>query len=59
MAKGMIEFLNGKTVETLEDYNLYTHYVAGLVGLGLTDLFLASDLEPELAALTPVSCLEV
>jgi hypothetical protein len=47
----MIEFLNGKKVETLADYNLYTHYVAGLVGLGLTDLFLASGLEPALSAL--------
>ncbi|KAI9004432.1 farnesyl-diphosphate farnesyltransferase 1 [Hyaloraphidium curvatum] len=52
MAKGMIDFVSGKTVETLDDYNLYTHYVAGLVGLGLTDLFLASNLEPDLAALS-------
>lgn len=49
MASGMIRYVSGQKVVTLADYNLYTHYVAGLVGLGLTDLFLASDLEPELA----------
>lgn len=30
---------------TVEDYNEYCHYVAGLVGLGLTRLFHASGLE--------------
>ncbi|KAI9099262.1 isoprenoid synthase domain-containing protein [Phlyctochytrium arcticum] len=38
-------------VETKADYDLYTHYVAGLVGIGLTELFVASDLErPELGS---------
>lgn len=26
-------------VETVEDYDLYCHYVAGLVGIGLSQLF--------------------
>lgn len=26
-------------VETVEDYDLYCHYVAGLVGVGLSQLF--------------------
>ena len=42
---GMAEFCNGKKVVTMEDYDLYTHYVAGLVGLGLTGLFAQSGLE--------------
>ena len=29
-------------VVTLEDYDLYCHYVAGLVGIGLSNLFVAS-----------------
>ena len=49
MGYGMAEFCAGKKVETIDDYNLYTHYVAGLVGLGLTGLFVDSKLEsPEL-----------
>ncbi|KAJ3339208.1 Farnesyl-diphosphate farnesyltransferase [Gonapodya sp. JEL0774] len=51
MAFGMAEFIEGKKVVTMDDFNLYTHYVAGLVGYGLTGLFIASGLEPELAAL--------
>ena len=37
-------------VETVDDYDEYCHYVAGLVGLGLSKLFHASgseDLAPE------------
>ncbi|KAH9941976.1 squalene synthase [Amylocystis lapponica] len=33
------------SVETVDDYNLYCHYVAGLVGEGLTRLIAASDKE--------------
>ncbi len=51
MSDGMQKFLEGHVVETMEDYNEYTHYVAGLVGLGLTDLFVASGLEPRLTSL--------
>lgn len=32
-------------VETVDDYDEYCHYVAGLVGLGLSKLFHASGLE--------------
>ncbi|KAI8925507.1 isoprenoid synthase domain-containing protein [Entophlyctis helioformis] len=45
MGNGMAEFVGGKKVVTLEDYDLYTHYVAGLVGHGLTGLFVESGLE--------------
>lgn len=38
MANGMCEFLQ-RPVVTKQDYNLYCHYVAGLVGHGLTHLF--------------------
>ncbi|KAJ9084944.1 bifunctional farnesyl-diphosphate farnesyltransferase/squalene synthase [Entomophthora muscae] len=44
MAAGFIEFIHRK-VETLEDWDLYCHYAAGLVGHGLTRLFAASGLE--------------
>ncbi|KAI8917048.1 isoprenoid synthase domain-containing protein [Powellomyces hirtus] len=38
-------------IETTPAYNTYTHYVAGLVGIGLTDLFAASRLEqPQLTS---------
>jgi farnesyl-diphosphate farnesyltransferase len=45
MGNGMADFIEGKSVVTLEDYDLYTHYVAGLVGIGLTQLFAQSGLE--------------
>lgn len=32
-------------METIEDYDEYCHYVAGLVGLGLSKLFYVSKLE--------------
>jgi farnesyl-diphosphate farnesyltransferase len=32
-------------VETIDDYDEYCHYVAGLVGLGLSKLFHASGKE--------------
>jgi farnesyl-diphosphate farnesyltransferase len=34
-----------KSIDTTDNYNLYCHYVAGLVGYGLSDLFSASGLE--------------
>lgn len=49
MGNGMADFIEGKKVDTLEDYNLYTHYVAGLVGIGLTALFCDSGLEMKLS----------
>ena len=43
----MADFAERVTVETKDDYNLYCHYVAGLVGIGLSQLFAASGLEDE------------
>jgi len=45
MGKGMSDFAEKKLVNTTDDYNLYCHYVAGLVGHGLTRLFACSNLE--------------
>lgn len=46
MGNGMSEFVGQKnSIETIEDYYLYCHYVAGLVGLGLSSLFSSSGLE--------------
>ncbi|XP_061957567.1 squalene synthase 2 isoform X2 [Populus nigra] len=44
MGAGMAKFIC-KEVETIDDYDEYCHYVAGLVGLGLSKLFHASELE--------------
>jgi len=44
MATGMLLFTT-KEVETKNDYDLYCHYVAGLVGHGLSKIFVASGLE--------------
>lgn len=49
MANGMCHFLEN-SVSSKADYDLYCHYVAGLVGHGLTRLFANSGLEsPKLA----------
>ena len=44
MAAGMNKYAHQK-VDSYEDWDDYCHYVAGLVGIGLSQLFLASDLE--------------
>jgi len=44
MGKGMSEFIEREVI-TLQDWDLYCHYVAGLVGIGLSKLFAASTLE--------------
>lgn len=49
MGNGMADYcqnaeFNEKGVDTVEDYELYCHYVAGLVGEGLTRLFVESGL---------------
>ncbi|XP_003386611.1 PREDICTED: squalene synthase-like [Amphimedon queenslandica] len=44
MGAGMTVFLTNK-VNTMEEWDEYCHYVAGLVGIGLTQLFAASGLE--------------
>uniref|UniRef100_A0ACB8G9C6 Farnesyl-diphosphate farnesyltransferase n=1 Tax=Sphaerodactylus townsendi TaxID=933632 RepID=A0ACB8G9C6_9SAUR len=41
---GMAEFLE-KKVDSKQDWDRYCHYVAGLVGIGLSQLFSASTLE--------------
>lgn len=46
MGSGMTVFLDGQ-VNTLEEWDEYCHYVAGLVGIGLSKLFTASHLEKE------------
>jgi farnesyl-diphosphate farnesyltransferase len=46
MGVGMAEFLN-KKVDSMADWDRYCHYVAGLVGIGLSKLFTASGLEDE------------
>ncbi|XP_037047843.1 squalene synthase 8-like [Bradysia coprophila] len=38
MAGGMIKY-SAQSIDTLKDYNEYCYYVAGLVGIGLTNLF--------------------
>ncbi|KAG8445847.1 hypothetical protein GDO86_010583 [Hymenochirus boettgeri] len=50
MGVGMAEFLE-KKVETLQEWNKYCHYVAGLVGIGLSRLFSASELEDPIVGL--------
>lgn len=49
MGDGMADYANNAEhningVNTIEDYDLYCHYVAGLVGLGLTKLFVEAKL---------------
>ncbi|MCS6982481.1 MAG: squalene synthase [Flavobacteriales bacterium] len=44
MGAGMAEF-TGRPIRTIEDYDAYCHYVAGLVGIGLTRLFEATGCE--------------
>ena len=49
MGNGMADFCHraehdGDGVNTIKDYDLYCHYVAGLVGNGLTRLFVESGL---------------
>jgi farnesyl-diphosphate farnesyltransferase len=46
MGAGMADFIP-QEVKTAEQYDLYCHYVAGLVGVGLSQLFAASGLESE------------
>lgn len=37
MGEGMADFIE-KDVLTIADYDLYCHYVAGLVGIGLSQV---------------------
>lgn len=48
MGAGMAEFVSkdlGQGTVSTAEYNLYCHYVAGLVGDGLTRLFAATGVE--------------
>ena len=46
MGEGMAEFADkDASIDSIAHYNLYCHYVAGLVGHGLSRLFSASGLE--------------
>jgi len=55
MGYGMAEFLQ-KEVVTVKDYELYCHYVAGLVGIGLSGLFSRSGTEdPKFAKVEDMS----
>lgn len=45
MGNGMADYANnGAGINTVKEYELYAHYVAGLVGEGLTRLFVESGL---------------
>lgn len=46
MGAGMADFVDTE-ITSIRDYNLYCHYVAGLVGIGLSKIFSASELEDE------------
>jgi len=46
MGVGMAEFAE-RDVVTIADYEMYCHYVAGLVGIGLSHMFARSGLETE------------
>jgi len=55
MSKGMRHYAQ-RGIQTTADYDEYCYYVAGLVGYGLSDLFVASGLErPELSVCTSLS----
>jgi farnesyl-diphosphate farnesyltransferase len=55
MGRGMSEFLS-KRIINLDDYNLYCHYVAGVVGEGLSQMFAFSSLEDSsIASFTKLS----
>lgn len=59
MGEGMAEFVErdlGQGTTSMEDYNLYCHYVAGLVGEGLSRLFEATGTEgPEIGGAIDLS----
>ncbi|KAJ8009669.1 hypothetical protein DPEC_G00093900 [Dallia pectoralis] len=55
MGVGMAEFLE-KKVGSMKEWDQYCHYVAGLVGIGLSQLFSASQLEdPEVGRATELA----
>ena len=54
MGAGMAEFIE-KEVDTVGDFDTYCHYVAGLVGIGLSKVLLS--LPSHLCAALHTSCL--
>jgi isopentenyl-diphosphate delta-isomerase type 1 len=53
MGAGMASYVNadlGQGTKTVDDYDLYCHYVAGLVGEGLSRLFTCTGFESPLVA---------
>ncbi|EPY54293.1 squalene synthase Erg9 [Schizosaccharomyces cryophilus OY26] len=62
MGEGMAHYVtlseknDGFSINTIQDYDQYCHYVAGLVGIGLSRLFAESKLEdPEFAQAEAIS----
>ncbi|KAI9269362.1 farnesyl-diphosphate farnesyltransferase [Sporodiniella umbellata] len=56
MGNGMADYASGEhrentSIATVKDFDLYCHYVAGLVGYGLSDIFSASGYESSEIAL--------
>lgn len=45
MGAGMAQHINDVSCDTVDDYDQYCHYVAGLVGIGLSDIFAKSTCE--------------
>eukprot|EP00177_Eucheuma_denticulatum_P007465 GFKZ01013588.1.p1 GENE.GFKZ01013588.1~~GFKZ01013588.1.p1 ORF type:complete len:543 (-),score=68.96 GFKZ01013588.1:1704-3164(-) len=56
MGAGMAEHIEDVSCDTVADYDLYCHYVAGLVGVGLSNIFALSGCEePAFAQRTELS----
>ncbi len=53
MGAGMAKFAVDQKVVTLADYNEYCHYVAGLVGIGLSRMWACSGLECKRVTMDP------
>lgn len=45
MADGMVKFVGKESLETHAEYENYCHYVAGLVGIGLSQMFASTESE--------------
>eukprot|EP01095_Lingulamoeba_sp_RSL-Kostka_P018260 TRINITY_DN995_c0_g3_i1.p1 TRINITY_DN995_c0_g3~~TRINITY_DN995_c0_g3_i1.p1 ORF type:complete len:407 (+),score=127.46 TRINITY_DN995_c0_g3_i1:197-1417(+) len=54
MGKGMSDFIH-KEIDSVKDWNLYCHYVAGLVGVGLSRMFAVENEDSSFASLDDIS----